>query len=69
MGHGGQAESDTVLRAGGANGRKLVIPNPKLKLLDQVRELLRVMWGSATTYLHSPKPWPVKLSGSDPNGS
>ena len=28
--------------AGAAKGRELVIPNPELKLLDQVREVLRV---------------------------
>jgi hypothetical protein len=29
-------------RVGPGKGRELVIPNPKLKLLDQVREVLRV---------------------------
>ena len=42
MEHGGQAKKAMVLGAGAAKGRELVIPNPKLKLLDQVREVLRV---------------------------
>ena len=42
MEHGGQVKKAMVLGAGAAKGRELVIPNPKLKLLDQVREVLRV---------------------------
>jgi hypothetical protein len=36
--------------AGRARGRDLVIPNPKLKLLDQVREVLRLRHYSRLLY-------------------
>ena len=38
MEHTGQAKNGV----GSERSRDLVIPNPKLKLLDQVREVLRV---------------------------
>jgi hypothetical protein len=37
--HGAQGKK---ARGGRAKGWELVIPNPKLKLMDQVREVLRV---------------------------
>jgi hypothetical protein len=40
MGYGGQVKTLMVPRP--AKGRELVIPNPKLKLMDQVRQVLRL---------------------------
>jgi hypothetical protein len=42
MGQGWQGKKARVPGAGPARGWELVIPNPKLKLMDQLREVLRV---------------------------
>ena len=42
MAHGWQAKRAIPRETGPAKGWELVIPNPKLKLMDQVREVLRV---------------------------
>src|SRR5664279_520714 len=42
MGQGWQGRRAIVPGAGPARGWELVIPNPKLKLMDQVREVLRI---------------------------
>src|ERR1022692_5246179 len=42
MGQGWQGKKAREPGAGPAKGWELVIPNPKLKLMDQVREVLRV---------------------------
>jgi hypothetical protein len=39
---GWQGKKVIAPASGSAKGRELVIPNPKLKLMDQVREVLRV---------------------------
>ena len=39
MGYGGQNKK-VMARGGPAKGWELVIPNPKLKLMDQVREVV-----------------------------
>jgi len=39
---GWQGEEVIAPASGSAKGWELVIPNPKLKLMDQVREVLRV---------------------------
>ncbi len=41
MEHSGQVRKATVWAAGPRKGPELVIPNPKLKLMEQVREVLR----------------------------
>ena len=42
MEHGWQGKKAMVRGGGSAKGWELVVPNPKLKLMDQVREVLRV---------------------------
>ena len=42
MEQGWQVKKVMVPRSGPARGWELVLPNPKLKLMDQVREVLRV---------------------------
>ena len=42
MEHGWQGKKAMVRGGGLAKGWELVVPNPKLKLMDQVREVLRV---------------------------
>jgi hypothetical protein len=42
MEQGWQVKKIMVPESGTAKGWELVIPNPKLKLMDQVREVLRV---------------------------
>ena len=49
MDYRGQAEKMMVRAAGTGKGRELVIPNPNLKLLDQVREVLRLKHYSIRT--------------------
>ena len=39
MGHGGQVKRASVTAVGSARSRELVIPNPKPKLMDQMREV------------------------------
>ncbi len=41
MEHTGQDKKVIAPGAGSAKSRDLVIPNPKLKLMDQVREVVR----------------------------
>jgi hypothetical protein len=42
MEYHGQDKRRRVPRGGPGKGPELVLPNPKLKLMDQVREVLRV---------------------------
>ena|ERR1019366_7626737 len=42
MEQGRQAKNAMTPRVGPAKGWELVVPNPKFKLIDQVREVLRV---------------------------
>ncbi len=41
MEHGWQGKK-AMLRGGPAKGWELVVPNPKLKLMDQLREVMRL---------------------------
>jgi hypothetical protein len=42
MGQGVQVKKVMAQRSGAGRGWELVVPNPKLKLMDQVREVLRI---------------------------
>ncbi len=52
MEHGWQVRKGMVPRGGRAKGWELLIPNPKLKLIDQVREVLRVKHYVNRAHLH-----------------
>ena len=42
MEQGGQVKKVMAQRSAGGQGGELVIPNPKLRLMEQVREVMRI---------------------------